>query len=197
MAAATHAVLLKRSDAPVYLVHTSANWEEAAATLGLNQAFVVETILIMPHTVASVPTIDEPCRLLRNGWFAAPSDEDAAVVMMRSRNSSAADAHEDLASTGCDPPSSCGDVAPNDEQGRTPNTSADAEDDARLWEYLAPCRSQEATKAVDIRTALASKLGKAEATRILAKCIATVAKSGDGQKHRVLKAPTGELLKMK
>ena len=128
----------------------------------------------------------------------APSDEEAAMVIMRSRNSSAVDAHEDLDSTGCDPPSSCGDAAPNDEQGRThQNTSADAEDDARLWEYLAPCRSQEATKAVDIRTALASKLGKAEATRILAQCIATVAKSADGQKNRVLKAPTGELLKLK
>ena len=201
MAAATHAVLLKRSDAQVYLVHTSANWEEAAAILGLNQAFVVEPILIMPRTVASAPIIDEPCIMLMNGWFFAPSDEEAAVVMMRSRNSSAADAHEDLDSTASGPPSSCGDVAPNNEQGRTPHTTTDAandaEGDASLWKYLVACRSQEATKAVDIRAALASKLGKTEAARLLAHCSATVAKSADGQKKRVLKAPTGELLKMK
>ena len=118
------------------------------------------------------------------------------MVMMRNRNSSANDAHEDLGSTGRDPPSSCGDVVPNNEQGRTPHTSADAEEDASLWKYLVPCRSQEATEAVDIRTALASELGKKEATRILAQCIATVAKGADGQKNRVLKAPTGELLKL-
>ena len=185
MEAATHAVLLKRSDAPVYLVHTSADWEEAAAILGLHQAFVVEPILTtFKSGPRSAPTIDEPCRSLRNGCFFAPSDEEAAMVMMRSRNSSAADAHEDLDSTASGPPSSCGDVAPNNEQGRTPHTTTDeandAEGDARLWKYLIACRSQEATKAVDIRAALASKLGKTEAARLLAHCSATVAKSADG-----------------
>ena len=122
-------------------------------------------------------------------------------MMMRSRSSSAVDAHRDLDSTGSGPPSSCGDIAPDNEQGRTPHATTDAandaEEDASLWKYLVPCRSQEATKSVDIRAALASKLGKTEAARTLAHCSATVAKSADGQHNRVLKAPTGELLKLK
>ena len=121
--------------------------------------------------------------------------------MMRARNASAFDSHRHLGSSRSDSPSSCGDVTPNNEQRITPPTGTDAvkgtEEEANLWKYVIPCGSQEAMKAIDIRTALASKLGKAEATRILAQCIATVAKSADGQKNRVLKAPTGELPKLK
>ena len=189
-----HTVLLKRSDAPVYLVHTCPDWEEAGALLESSQAFVVKPILIMPHTLANAPIIDEPCRLLRNKWFFAPSDEEAAGVMVRCRPSSDVEA---LNCTRTDAPSSCGDIAQDKEQG--PDASTDGANGAcaDLWGHVSPCSSQEATKAVDIRSALASTLGKAEATRILAHCVASVAKHANGQKNRILKAPSGEWLKLK
>ncbi len=196
-----HTVLLKRSDAPVYLVHTCPDWEEAGAILESSQAFVVKPILVMPNTIANAPTIDEPCRLLRNKWFFAPSDEEAASVMMRCRPSSDVESHGDLNCARSDAPSSCGDIAQDKEQGRTPNANTDGANDARacanLWEHVVPCNSQEATKAVDIRSVLAATLGKAEATRILAHCVASVAKNANGQKNRILKAPSGECLKLK
>ena len=75
--------------------------------------------------------------------------------------------------------------------------STDVAIEKALWEYVEPCTSQQATKAVDLRAALAARLGKAEATRLLAQCKATVAKSADGQKNRVLKARSGQLLKLR
>lgn len=131
----------------------------------------------------------------------APSDEEAALVMMRTRNYSVVDAHRYRGRSRIDSPSSGGGVATDTEQNITPHTGTDAinvaEGDANLWHYVVPCRSQEATQAIDNRTALASTLGNAEAARVLAQCIATAAKSVDGQTSRALKAPMGELLKLK
>ena len=77
--------LLKRSDAPCYYLHEGPDWKPLAATLSLDQAFVVEAMLHMPYAIASAPVIDEHCALLRNNWFFAPSDEQAALVVSRSR----------------------------------------------------------------------------------------------------------------
>lgn len=86
MAISMLATLLKRSDAPCYCLHTGPDWEQKAATLGSNPAFVVEQTLIMQNTIAIAPVVKEPCALLRNSWFFAPSDEQAALVSLRSNN---------------------------------------------------------------------------------------------------------------
>ena len=80
------------------------------------------------------------------------------------------------------------------------STTADEGIDANeesLWEHLEPCTSQEAAKAVELRAALTARLGKGAATRLLDQCKATVAKSTDGHKNRVLKSPCGQLLKLR
>ena len=171
-------VLLKRTDASVYILHTGHDWEQTAARLGSLQAFTVELVLLTPHIVTDTLIIEEPCKLLNNGWFFAPSDVQAAIVMLRNRSGSALDAQAEPDITNGECQSLAGDDI---------SVNPDAEEDAMMWDYLEPCTGQEATKAVDLRAALTDKLGKAEATYILAQCSATVAKSAAGQKTECLK----------
>ena len=177
----TPSVLLKRSDGPVYKLYSGSDCDQAAANLELNQAFSVDLVLSSPHTVSSTPTIDEPCRPLKNGWFHAPSDDQAALVLLHNRISNAPDTSSTME------PSTTDDDALLD---------IDA-NEGSLWEHLEPCTSQQAAKAVELRSALTAKLGKGEAARLLGQCKATVAKSADGQKNRVLKSRCGRLLKLR
>ena len=66
----------------------------------------------------------------------------------------------------------------------------------QLWGYVEPCSTREATKAVDIRTALVAMVGKPRATELLSNTRATVAKDALGRNNRVLRA-NGTLLKLK
>ena len=67
---------------------------------------------------------------------------------------------------------------------------------SQLLEYVEPCSTREATKAVDIRAALIAKLGKPRATELLSYTKATVAMDAQGRNNRVLRA-NGTLLKLK
>ena len=66
----------------------------------------------------------------------------------------------------------------------------------QLWEHVEACSTREATKALEIRTALIARLGKARATELLSRTKATVAKDAQGHQNRVLRA-NGTLLKLK
>ena len=66
----------------------------------------------------------------------------------------------------------------------------------QLWEYVEPCSTRDATKALDIRAALVAKLGKPRATELLSYTRATVAKDAQGRNNRVLRA-NGTLLKLR
>ena len=66
----------------------------------------------------------------------------------------------------------------------------------QIWEYVKPCSTRDATKAVDIRTALVAMVGKPRATELLSNTRATVAKDAQGRNNRVLRA-NGTLLKLK
>jgi hypothetical protein len=68
--------------------------------------------------------------------------------------------------------------------------------DPELWEHVEPCATRDASKAVDIRSALTAKLGKARAVQLLSKTRATVAKDAQGHNNRVLRA-NGTLLKLR
>ena len=106
----------------------------------------------------------------------------------------ATDVDMHMESAGSNTPSTCGDSVMD--SGGT-DAAANAKADAMLWAHLAPCTSQQATQAVEIRAALTSKMGNQEAAIVLRGCRATVAKNTEGQKDRVLRAPTGDLLKLK
>ena len=72
----------------------------------------------------------------------------------------------------------------------------EVEVDPQLWEHVEACSTRDATKASDIRTALAARLGKARATELLRKTRATVAKDAQGHSNRALRA-NGTLLKLR
>ena len=146
------ATLLKRSDAPCYWLHAGPGWEQLAATLSLNQSFVVEPMFHMPYPIANAPVVDEPCALLRNNWFFAPSDEQAALAMLRSRVTGrvAMDVEVHMESNGRNTPNTCGDASMDSGDDTNTGTATDAttnaKADAKLWAHLAPCTSQQATK---------------------------------------------------
>ena len=60
--------------------------------------------------------------------------------------------------------------------------------DGRLWDHVVASCAKDASKAAEIRTVLAQKLGKTDAKQILKSCVATVARDRLGQKNRVLNA---------
>ena len=59
--------------------------------------------------------------------------------------------------------------------------------DDPLWEFVAPCSTRDAAKAVDLRAALEERCGKDVAKSLLARTKATVAQDPSGKKNRVLK----------
>ena len=193
MATSTQSTLLRRSDTNCYQIHVGADWEEVATLLSLRQAFVVEPICYVPCTAIRQPTVAEgSCVLLRNNWFYAESDEDAVMLLLRARICEA-NAKPDSDCT----PSICQDDPMDDERVSTTEATNTKEADQRLWDCVVACENKDANKASDVRSCLLARFGKQEAKLILASCTTIVTKSSDGHSNRVLKAPTGELLKLK
>ena len=173
------------------------------------QAFVVEPILSIPSALPCQPAIMDPCVPLLNGWFYAPTDEEAALVLLRARPSVTTgttirmDTMPTCSNTCSLTPSLCEDCAMDaeEEHNAMPTTPthavANTSGDPRLWDYVTSCESKEASKAVDVRAALAARLGKTEAKLLIDSCTTTVAKNAQGQSNRILKAPTGEAIRLK
>ena len=65
-----------------------------------------------------------------------------------------------------------------------------------LWEFVAPCSTRDAAKAVDLRVALEERRGKDVAKSLLAHTKATVTQDASGKKNRVLKLG-GSFIKLK
>lgn len=169
----------------------------------------------------AIERLAHPCN---NGWFCT-SSRAALEIFHAALPEDLEDAQfPGLPTGGGTPPIHFLPVAPLDAQGATNNTlasgtvsedvpvvsAADADGAAglpetsgtlsdvepELWEHVESCSTRDATKALDIRTALIAKLGKARATELLSKAKATVAKDSQGRNNRVLRA-NGTLLKLK
>ena len=65
-----------------------------------------------------------------------------------------------------------------------------------LWDYVTPCTTRDAAKAVDLRAVLEARCGKDGAKSLLAHTKATVAQDASGKKNRVLKLD-GSFIKLK
>ena len=196
----TPAALLKRSDAPHYRVYIGHDWEAMAATLSAQQAFVVHAMLICP--ISSVTAADSVnrailahCVPLHNNWFQAPSNDIASAILLQAMTSPPDSTDPETV------PAEAADIG--DSQEACADSSGDQEDrgvtalvDDALWTHVAPCTSEEASKAIDIRAALIQRLGKTATRKLLGHCTATVAKDSSGRKNRVLKAH-GKLLRLK
>ena len=205
----TQTTLLKRSDGQCYNLHVGVDCAGATVMLSACQAFVVEPILSIPSVLPCQPALMDPCVPLLNGWFYAPTDEEAALVLLRARPSvttgttAGMDTVPTCSSTCSITPSVCEDCAMDaeEEHHATPTTPthavANTSGDPRLWDYVTSCESKEASKAVDVRSALVARFGKADATLLLKGCTTTVANNARGQSRRTLKAPTGEAIMWK
>ncbi len=169
--------LLKRSDAPLWLVYTGIDSQSFAEALSAHQAFLVEVALVVPCPANGVTW---PAELRRNGWFEATHTEVATIML------SALSPPESPAYPGPASPAESAETAPSVEPEFT--------DD--LWTYVAPCASKEADLATEVRAALIERIGKKNTKRLLASCVATVAKDATGHKNRVLKSGSS-LLKLR
>ena len=69
--------------------------------------------------------------------------------------------------------------------------------DPRLWDYVTPCDAKHASKAVDVRSVLVARFGKADATLLLNGCTPAVATNACGRSTRILRASTGKAVKLK
>ncbi len=76
------------------------------------------------------------------------------------------------------------------------DSDMETEPDDPIWEYVQACSTRQATRCVEIRAALEEKVGKAQAQKLLARAMPTVAQDSSGKKNRVLKLG-GSLLKLK
>ena len=65
-----------------------------------------------------------------------------------------------------------------------------------LWEYVTPCTTRDAAKAVDLRAVLEARCGKDVAKSLLARTKATVAQDASGKKNCFLKLG-GSFIKLK
>ena len=65
-----------------------------------------------------------------------------------------------------------------------------------LWDYVVSSTAREASKAIDIRSAITAKLGKRKASELLSKTNMCVSRGCQGKKFCILKAG-GVILKLK
>ena len=123
------------------------------------------------------------------GTHSAPEGEQCQEAAPIPPAESAAPAEELDASTGApETPESCvivGDAV-----------SEEGVENDPLWEYVTPCTTRDAAKAVDLRAALEARCGKDAAKSLLARTKATVAQDASGKKNRVLKLG-GSFIKLK
>ena len=161
--------------------------------------FDAEPVAIAPRTRPEPSAIAQeaiqqtagPCQ---NGWFYASADVAFGIFQA-------------ILPTAVDLPSFPPPATPTAVEDVT-MLAASAEDvttavasqeevDPQLWGHVEACSSgRDATKALEIRTALVARLGKARATELLSKTRATVAKDAQGHSNRVLRA-NGTLVKLK
>ena len=127
---------------------------------------------------------------LRNSWFAAPSSDVAANILIQAL-------HVDEEAPMFNTPSEVSQAIPEASQsGAEEQTTETETTDTLLSKHLAPCATQDADTAAEIRKELTQRLGKTVAKQILKSCVTTVVKTSTGNKSRVLKA-NGKLLKLK
>ena len=205
----TQTTLLKRSDGLCYKLHVGVDYAEAAIMLSAHQAFVVEPILSIPSALPCQPALMDPCVPLLNGWFYAPTDEEAALVLLRARPSVTTGTAAGMgtvpncSSTCSLTPGLCEDCAMDTEEEHyamptsSANVVANTSGDPRLWDYVTPCDAKQASNAVDVRSVLVARFGKADATLLLNGCTPTVATNACGRSTRILRASTGKAVKLK
>ena len=174
--------------------------------LSAHQAFVVKPILSVPLQLPCQPVLTDPCVPLLNGWFYAPTDEEAALVMLRARPSvitattAGTDTMPNWSSTCSHVPSSNEDCDMDTEEEHNTaclDDTANKDVEKRLCDCVTACEPKEASKASDVRSVLVTRLGKSDATLVLKGCTTTVAKNAQGQSSRILRASTGEAVKLK
>ena len=133
-----------------------------------------------------------PYVLLSNKWFDARTDAAAALLLLRARQCE----NDTKTDSDCTPS-----VAQEYPMDRAPVATAEPakakEIDQRLWDGVEACGHKLAIKATIVRAVLVARVGKQDAALILGSCTAVITKHSNGHNNRVLKAPTGELLKLK
>ena len=161
--------------------------------------FDAEPVVIAPHTrpepnAIAREAIERAACSCQNGWFYASADVAFGIfqailpteVELPLFPPIATAAEEDTEM----PAASTEDVT------TAAASQEEVEVDPQLWEHVEACSTREATKALEIRTALIARLGKARATELLSRIKATVAKDAQGHQNRVLRA-NATLLKLK
>ena len=147
---------------------------------------------------------------IRNGWISAPfpcvlqilshalsAEETASCPSTACGNGDVMDC--DVNPSGGDMDADSATDEPLDASPASPvsTPAPPVEDvDPALWAFLCASTAKEADKAVQIRDVLTQRMGKAQATKLLACTKARVAKDGQGAKNRVLKAG-GSFLKLR
>ena len=172
--------------------------------------FDLELVIIAPRTrpshAVALEAIERHASPCNNGWFSAtsrvaldifhavlPADLDAQFPGLPAAPLGA----QGVASSTHDQTATVSDVPDADSTaGLSESIGTSFAVDPELWEHVESCTTRDATKAIDIRTALIAKLGKARATELLSRAKATVAKDSQGRNNRVLRAH-GTLLKLK
>ena len=219
------AALLRLHGAPHLWKLVSGEWEAQMDLLNKHCPFRVEAVLVAPRTVPHAVDVAleavqrlkaTPCQ---NEWFLASYSTAAlvlnAVMPADLEDGTAVPRHDEPAS----PPTACDDaeIDMHEQCPRALDVSNVGEDhttiladpdakaaagseaddiDMELWDHVVPCKTCEASKAADIRSALVTQLGKQKANHLLAQTKTAVARDSQGRNSRVLRA-NGALLKLK
>ena len=204
------AVLLKLRGIPeTWKLYIGPDWASHVEGLSQHCPFPLEPLAIAPRTrpdpaavaLDAVQRFATPCY---NGWFRAPASHAflifQAVLPDDLDAPVAPDATVPVVPDASDEPAAPMDVRePLDGLADTATPSfgdGPTAGDPELWQYVEPCTTREASKAIDIRTALTTRVGKHRAVELLSATRATVAKNAQGHNNRVLRA-NGALLRLR
>ena len=220
-----NATLLKRSDASLYRVFLGVDCTSFVQRLTHEHCFKVFAILHTPIIAPDAreqldATIHDLATHRGNAWFEASLHQAVTVFLsvlptdiagpsplaeaVTAPCWSGISAHEHVQPTTCALAESQNAMCENREHAFAvsiadgSNEGVDKETDKAdpLWHYVQACSTREATKCIEIRTALEAKVGKAETQKLLARTKPTVAQDTSGKKNRVLRLG-GCLLKLK
>ena len=213
--AMTMATLLKRSDASLYRVFIGADCASFVQALTHEHCFTILAILHAPSIVSDArEQLDAAIHRIGthrgNAWFEASLDQAAQVFLsvLPSDTPEPAPLAESATAPSVELPARghvdvCGTAVVQEQPAHADQPPAgassdglDMETDDPIWDYVQACSTREATKCIEIRAALESKLGKVQAQKLLARAKPTVAQDSSGKKNRVLKLG-GCLLKLK
>lgn len=203
------ATLLKRSDAALYRVFLGSDAASFAQALCHEHCFTLCTVLHAPSIAPDAPErLGSAIHALGthqgNSWFNATLQQAVQVFLcaLPAEPGDALCPQEVTAQVerACETveahPAAIADPAPADESSDGLDTDAMEEDGDPIWNYVQACPTREATKCIDIRTALEERVGKDCARKLLARTKPTVAQDASGKKNRVLKL-AGSHLKLK